>query len=129
MCCGQLASTIDATCASNRKAIYIKRVPKASTEAHIARYFSTPDILSKPENHCVPIIDFIESASEEQYDFLVMPTLRSFERPQCATVGETVDCVYQILEVSSSRRSLQTLLMPQCVILGPFIYAFTLSGS
>lgn len=94
---------MDATRLSDGKTVHLKRVRKDTTEVAIALHFSTKELRSNPENHCVPIDDCITDGSDTRYDLLVMPLLRPFvDKPYSVTVGEAAEFVYQVLEVRDS---------------------------
>lgn len=69
-------------------------------EREIAQYFSTGDLAKDPKNHCVPIYKVLEPSGDPDNIILVMPLLRKFYNPPFYTVGEVVDFLTQIFEVS-----------------------------
>lgn len=86
--------------------VCIKMIQRQSSdidkEVAIARYLSQEKILRDPSNHSVPIFDsFADPVSPEvELQYLVMPLLRPFDDPEFWAIGEVVDFVTQILEVS-----------------------------
>lgn len=57
---------------------------------------------SDPRNHCVPIYEVLEVPDDPDKIILVMPLLRYFYNPSFYTVGEAVDFLTQVFEVSLS---------------------------
>lgn len=82
--------------------VALKRVRKSvhSYEKEIGLYFSAPPLASDPRNHCVPIHEFLDSPLDPDIMILVMPFLRAFDDPSFRSVGEVVDFLTQIFEVS-----------------------------
>jgi len=78
--------------------VFIKRVPKSSTEGTTIAYLSRPTLRAESSNHTVPLLDIIEG--NDEYDFLVMPLLRFFDDPpfRVMFVDEVLDFVQQSLE-------------------------------
>ena len=71
-------------------------------EIGIHQYFSAEPIASHPRNHCVPLLNVLEVPGEPDTVLLVMPLLRSFDDPKFQTIGELVECLRQIFEVSTT---------------------------
>jgi hypothetical protein len=71
-------------------------------EVRIGRYLSTQQMLRHPTNHCVPILDSFLDPILPDVEYIVMPALRPFKDPEFCFVGEVVDFVTQLLEVSIS---------------------------
>lgn len=69
-------------------------------EREIGEYLSTEPLASDPRNHCVPLYEVLESPQDPDIIILVMPFLRDFENPRFRTVGEVVDFLTQVFEVS-----------------------------
>jgi hypothetical protein len=97
---------LDAKKGENGTAVCIKRItPKIhvarTEEVEIGRYLSTEHMLGDPTNHCVPILDFFPDPVDPQVEYIVMPLLRPYDDPAMGVVGEVVDFVTQILEVSA----------------------------
>jgi hypothetical protein len=69
-------------------------------EVKIGRYLSTEQMLRHPTNHCVPILDSFRDPILPEVEYIVMPVLRPYNNPEFCFVGEVVDFVTQILEVS-----------------------------
>lgn len=70
-------------------------------EAKIGRYLSTEVMLRDPANHCVPILDSFLDPVLPDVEYIVMPVLRSFDNPEFSFIGEVVEFVTQLLEVST----------------------------
>ena len=101
-------SVVDATCDSDNKLVYIKKVQKTSLELSIAQ--SLMSLPSDPKNHCMPIREIIDPedannpSGQKEPEFtgevyIVMPFLRPVNDPRWETVADIVDFVDQILEV------------------------------
>ena len=81
-------------------AVCVKAVYRTPKEAEIAKYLSSPELSQEPTNHSVPIFDVFRDPSTPDFEYLVMPLLRPFDDPEFQAIGEVVDFVTQILEVS-----------------------------
>jgi hypothetical protein len=68
-------------------------------ELQIAQFFSSPEVARDPRNHCVPLLDVIETHNAGQ-KLMVMPFLRPFNNPRFQTFGEFVAFFTQTCEVS-----------------------------
>lgn len=73
--------------------------PKHTNQIHFGRLFSSPPHNSDPKNHCVPVYDVLEMP-EKGLNFIVMPYLSFWEIPPFGTIGEVVECIRQMFEVS-----------------------------
>jgi hypothetical protein len=69
-------------------------------EVEIGRYLSTEQMLGDSTNHCVPIMDHFRDPIDLTIEYIVMPNLRPFNDPAFGVIGEVVDFVSQVLEVS-----------------------------
>jgi len=69
-------------------------------EVNISRYLSTEKMLRDAKNHCVPILDYFRDPILPEVEYIVMPVLRPYDSPQFCFVGEVVDFITQLLEVS-----------------------------
>ena len=90
---------IDA-CRKDAQIVCLKRTLRKSDEVEIGRRLS-PDA-SKPDskNHCVEILDiFLDPFSPDTY-YIATPLMRPYDDPEFTTIGEVVDFVTQVLEVS-----------------------------
>lgn len=79
--------------------VSIKRIVQKPEEANIARFLSSEEMLQDPKNHCVPIWDYFRDPILPKVEYLVMPPLRQFNRPDFSAIGEVVHFVTQLLEV------------------------------
>lgn len=91
---------IDATRISDGRLVYIKAVLTNSEELRILRMLSQQDIKDDPRNHCVPLLDVLLDDEDPGVSYIVMPFLRLVDNPPFETIGDAVDFVGQILEVS-----------------------------
>ena len=91
---------MDATRRLDGKHVMLKRVlpEKGPYELQIAQFFSSPEFSRDPRNHCVPLLDVIETPNAGQ-KLMVMPFLRPFNNPRFQTFGEFVAFFTQICEV------------------------------
>ena len=83
--------------------VTLKQISRADHpyEVDIALYFSSEDLVSKPENHCVPIHDVLSLDDDGDFVIIVMPLLRPYTDPRFDTIGEAVECFRQLFEVMS----------------------------
>ncbi|KAJ6551082.1 hypothetical protein B0H10DRAFT_2169885 [Mycena sp. CBHHK59/15] len=81
---------MDATMSSDGSFVMMKQVESPGSELDIAR--------SDPANHCVPIYNVLSDPHEPGWAIIVMPLLRSFDRPRFDTIGEAVGFFTQIFE-------------------------------
>ena len=79
------------------KAVDIRENPD---ELEIATYFSSKQLSDIPENHCVPIFETIKVPDDDHHVILVMPVLRNCMNPPFETVGEVIDFLGQVFDVS-----------------------------
>ena len=91
---------IDATRIRDGRLVYIKRVRSGGDELAIARFFSESPQCNDPANHCVPILEVFADFWEPETSFIVMPYLRPFDDPPFGAIGEVIDFMSQILQVS-----------------------------
>ncbi|KAI0356687.1 hypothetical protein OH77DRAFT_1589107 [Trametes cingulata] len=89
---------IDATRVSDGKLVYLKKVPSASEELEICRYFSSGNLRQHSRNHCVPLLDVLQHPTDPDVSFIVMPFLRPIDDPAFETIEDILDCGEQILE-------------------------------
>lgn len=92
----------DATRLLDGKKILIKKVKRNSKEAEFGRLFSSVAHSSNPANHCVPVYESFDVPDDDQTSLLVMPFLRNCRLVDFETVGEVVEFVRQMFEVSQS---------------------------
>ena len=67
------------------------------------RYLSSEPLSSDPRNHCaklLEVLDLPDQLPEGSRQVLVMPWLRPFSSPAFDTIGEAVDCMRQLFEVT-----------------------------
>ena len=78
--------------------VAIKRLPNDSHEVEVSQFLTS---LRHPHNHCVPILDvFPDPLDPGNASLLVMPHLRQFDDPEFVHLGEVLDFIQQMLEVS-----------------------------
>ncbi|KAL0952420.1 hypothetical protein HGRIS_006693 [Hohenbuehelia grisea] len=93
---------VDARRISDGARMILKRYNKSvhPHEAEIAQFFSSGELRSKPQNHCVQIHDVLSVPGEDNEVVLVMPELRAFDDPEFDTIGEILEFFRQLFEVS-----------------------------
>ena len=67
------------------------------------QYLSSEPLSSDPRNHCAKLLEVLDppnQLAERRTQILVMPWLRPFNSPTFDTVGEVVDCIRQLFEVT-----------------------------
>lgn len=93
---------MDATRLSDGTVVTLKSISTSDHpfEAKIGQYLSSPSLASDPTNHCVPIYELLRIPDVEDRIILVMPLLRPFDNPPFQTIGEAIDFLHQVFEVS-----------------------------
>lgn len=81
--------------------MYLKEVQTSGNEATIARMLSSKELRQHPDNHCVPVLDFIQDHNDPALSYLVMPFLRYIDSPPFQQVNDVIDVVDQLLNVRS----------------------------
>ena len=97
----QLESTIDARRLADNRLVYLKRLPKGSTEVQIAKFFSAGERARDARNHCAPVLDYFEDERLAEYGILVTPLFRHFDDPEFDSIDEVLEFMGQTLEVRS----------------------------
>ena len=92
---------VDATRASDGKAVYIKRVKTGDQESTILNMLNSKEYREDARNHSVPALEHFTDAEDPNISYAVMPFLREPDDPEFATVTEVLDFVDQLLEVFS----------------------------
>ncbi|KAJ7590147.1 hypothetical protein C8J56DRAFT_936959 [Mycena floridula] len=89
----------DALVLSDRRKVVLKQVTKGdpTQELSIATMVSRPPLSEDPRNHCIPVLDVLETP-DKLHDIMVMPLLRLHDDPLFCTVGEVIGCIGEILE-------------------------------
>ena len=77
--------------------VSIKRMSAQTIEASILQLFAGD---TDPRNHCIPVDAVLRDEDSVGWLHCVSPFLRPFDDPAFEYVGEVVDCVDQLLEVS-----------------------------
>ena len=90
---------MDALRVTDNKFVYLKRVPKNSTEVQITKFFSTEDRMRDPRNHCAPVLEYFEDEKLPEYGILVTPLFRAFNKPDFCSIDEVLEFIRQTLEV------------------------------
>ncbi|THH20521.1 hypothetical protein EUX98_g8565 [Antrodiella citrinella] len=91
---------LDATHMSEGYIVSIKAVP-TSNEINIAQLLSSEELRSRPDNHCIPVLDVLDvlpDLLDDSNTLLVMPYLRPFDDPPFEIVEEIMDFIHQTLE-------------------------------
>jgi hypothetical protein len=98
----QYARLLDGTRISDGKLVQLKLIKIGlEEEVEIGNAFSSEPLVSDPRNHCVPILEVLTLEGDPKFSLIiVMPFLRSIHSPKFETVGEAVECLRQIFDVS-----------------------------
>ena len=98
----QRINVLDATRIADGKIVMIKRIylNESPDEVEITQMFATEPLVSDPRNHCVPVIEVLTVPDSDNVRLIVMPLLRAFNNPPFNTLGEVVECLRQLFEVS-----------------------------
>ncbi|KAH9036978.1 kinase-like domain-containing protein [Lactarius pseudohatsudake] len=94
-------SVMDATRMHDGKRVMLKKVlpEEGSHELSIIRFFSSDELRANPSNHCVALLELIDTAGTKlDKRLMVMPFLRPFNHPRFQTFGEFVAFFIQICE-------------------------------
>jgi hypothetical protein len=97
----QFTNLLDATSIVDGSYVGLKRISKTRHpyEADIAQFVSSEPLSSDPTNHCISVKEVLQVPDDDDLIILVMPFLRPYDDPPFDTVGETIECFRQILEV------------------------------
>ena len=92
---------MDATRVQDNLPIMLKKVlpDVGSHELKINFFFSSPELITTPENHCAPLLDIVELQKPEPQKLMVFPLLRPFNLSMIQTFGEFVIFFTQICQV------------------------------
>ena len=63
-------------------------------------FLSSEPAKSHPKNHTVMLYEVLD-VPETDISILVLPVLKAFNRPEFETVGEVLECLRQVLEVTT----------------------------
>ncbi|TFY60100.1 hypothetical protein EVJ58_g5365 [Rhodofomes roseus] len=113
---------LDATRVSDGTVVTLKKIDNSvhPYEVEIARMFCTEPLKLDPRNHCVQIIEVLQDPKEEAASIIVMPFLKTYNKPRFDTIGEALEFFHQALEglqfMHENRvaHRLQRYLSPQC---------------
>jgi hypothetical protein len=112
----QIATTImDATRISDGTYVSLKSLKPSvhPYEVEIGTYLSSEPLSADPKNHCVPIYEVLKVPDVDDRVIMVMPLLRSYDRPPLQTFGESVDLFQQVFEVCCYACYLYCQLIPR----------------
>ncbi|OJT09372.1 hypothetical protein TRAPUB_14154 [Trametes pubescens] len=106
---------MDAKRISDGSLVYIKRTPADSQELQILAYLNSEELRQDPRNHCITLLEVLRDPSDPDIAFMVMPFMKYIDSPPMERVEDVLDCLDQILEVSTvlavlTRRSLTSSL-------------------
>ncbi|KAL5513775.1 hypothetical protein ACEPAH_4176 [Sanghuangporus vaninii] len=90
--------SIDAIRISDDRRVFLKRIPKSTSELQIHRFLSDEERVKDPHNHTAPLLDVFPDDDDPSYVYIVMPLLRPYDLPPFFSVDEVVEFVRQILE-------------------------------
>ena len=82
----------------------LKKISKSThpDEVAITRMFSAPELVKDRRNHCVRLYEVLQLPDDEDMVLLVLPLLRKFDDPPMETIGEVVEFLRQVFEVSAN---------------------------
>ncbi|KAG5725149.1 hypothetical protein E4T56_gene10221 [Termitomyces sp. T112] len=91
---------LDATRADGTLVV-LKRLDldKHAHEISIVRHLTSVAFPSNPRNHCIPVVEIIDSPEGSHIAFVIMPLLLKVDSPPFETIGEAVWFCKQIFEV------------------------------
>ncbi len=94
---------MDATRAHDGRPVMLKALStkRSTKELEIALFFSAPERKDEPQNHCVPVWDVLQSPFDQDSKIIVMPRLYEIDEPIFDTMGEALDAIRQLFEVTS----------------------------
>lgn len=94
----------DALRLSDGKTVMLKKIFSEESgygsELKIGQFVSSLKQMQDPDNHCVPIYEVLNIPDDPNHVLIVMPLLREIDDPRFDTVGEGLECIYQLLRVS-----------------------------
>ncbi|KAH8107741.1 hypothetical protein BXZ70DRAFT_884754 [Cristinia sonorae] len=95
-----LPQVMDGTRISDGEMVLFKKIlrSKHPYEVEISQMFSREPLRSHPRNHCVPILEVMDSPHEPGVTLIVLPLLRAYDSPAFETLGEAVEFFHQIFE-------------------------------
>lgn len=82
----------------------VKRAP-ASEEFEILKYFAEEPQRSNPRNKCICPLDILHPSDDAKHVMVIFPILRAYDSPQFDTVGEALDFIREMLEVTAKSSS------------------------
>ena len=96
------APFIDATRLSDGAIVAIKRIAKTKhpLEVEITKILSSDPLRSNPTNHCIPVLDVLQSPQRQDIVLVVLPFLCAWNEPRFRTFGEVIECIRQLIEVA-----------------------------
>ncbi|RDB27934.1 hypothetical protein Hypma_002169 [Hypsizygus marmoreus] len=78
--------------------VVFKCVPTSTEEIPVARFLTSPSLMSDPRNRSVPILDIILLPDDDSQALIVMPLLLHFNRLPFRRVGEFAEAMRQYLQ-------------------------------
>ncbi|KAF8637037.1 hypothetical protein AX16_010892 [Volvariella volvacea WC 439] len=69
-------------------------------ECELIEKWSRAGLANDPRNHCVPLLDVLQSPLNSDMIILVLPMLRPFNKPRSETYGEAIDFFQQALIIA-----------------------------
>jgi hypothetical protein len=98
---------MDAIRISDGTRVVIKNMSTTQHPAEIPihRHLTSSPLDSEPQNHCTPLYEVIQDPRLSTRSFMVMPLLLPCDQVPFDTVGEVLDFIRQIFEVSMQTAS------------------------
>ncbi|KAI0274565.1 hypothetical protein BGY98DRAFT_1098863 [Russula aff. rugulosa BPL654] len=95
-----MRATMDAIRVRDNVQVMLKKVlpEEGPHELRINELFSSPELATMPDNHCVSLLDVVELQNPEPQKLMVFPLLRPFNQPKIQTFGEFVAFFTQICQ-------------------------------
>jgi len=95
-----MPTILDATRQSDGLLVTLKKVDTVvhPFEVEIGEFLSSEQLAQDPRNHCVRILDVLQDPIDSKLSIVVMPLLKSYDKPEFLTVGEAVAFCVQMIE-------------------------------
>ncbi|KAF5384218.1 hypothetical protein D9615_003107 [Tricholomella constricta] len=95
-----IGTFMDATRLSDGSKVVIKLVQTWRKEIPIAQYLSSPEAMSDPRNHTIPVFDILPLPNDDSEALMIMPQVLHFNPPGLpfTRLGEFHEAVKQYIE-------------------------------
>ncbi|KZT41050.1 hypothetical protein SISSUDRAFT_1059791 [Sistotremastrum suecicum HHB10207 ss-3] len=92
------ALVLDATRDSDGRRVCLKLLPTRTKELPIWKYLTSPERLSDPRNHSVPLLATHPLPDTDDKVLAVMPLLLAYRVLRFETLGELLSCLYHLVQ-------------------------------